>query len=163
MKRERLLLGNLPNARGNDGVADVMTANRCVIHNFLNPILDCVSFAHKTRRSRVCNDDPCFDSQQQSSSFFVASHLASEVLSAAHAVLPRIRPWRFIRPRCGWYGWDIRQTGNQFLPIRPINFQLPEFQAVRREQYPTPAVAGCPPVILPRVSDGAGCPRQRHS
>src|SRR5260370_14842703 len=48
------------------------------------------------------------------------------------------------------------------LPIRPINFPLPEFQVVRREQPPTPAVAGCPVAILTRVSDGAGCPLRRH-
>jgi hypothetical protein len=38
-----------------------------------------------------------------------------------------------------------------FLPIRPINFQLSEFQAARREQHPIPAVAGCPSVTLTRV------------
>ena len=37
------------------------------------------------------------------------------------------------------------------LPIRPIRFQFPEFQAAHREQYPIPAVAGYPPVTLTRA------------
>jgi len=68
----------------------------------------------------------------------------------------------------GWawsnIGWlYMSPINNYLLPIRPINFQLSEFQAVRRAQHPTPAVAKCPLVILTRVSDGAGCPRRRHS
>src|SRR5712691_10259390 len=50
-----------------------------------------------------------------------------------------------------------------YLPIRPINFQFPEFQAVRREKYPTPAVAGFPPATLTRVSADAGFPLQQHA
>jgi hypothetical protein len=30
-----------------------MNANRCVMHDFLNPILDCMPFTHKARRSCV--------------------------------------------------------------------------------------------------------------
>jgi len=52
---------------------------------------------------------------------------------------------------------------DMFLPIRPINVQLPEFQAARREQHPTPAVAGYPPVILTGVSAAAGFPLRQHS
>jgi hypothetical protein len=37
------------------------------------------------------------------------------------------------------------------LPIRPINFQFPEFQAARREQYSAPVVAGYPPATLTKV------------
>jgi len=37
------------------------------------------------------------------------------------------------------------------LPIRPIRFHLPEFQAARRESSPIPAVVGCLPVPLIRV------------
>ena len=49
------------------------------------------------------------------------------------------------------------------LPIRPINFQYPEFPAVGREKYPTPAVAGFPPATLTKVSADAGFPLRRHS
>ncbi len=54
-------------------------------------------------------------------------------------------------------------TGTNDLPIRPINFQFPEFQAVRRGKYPTPAVAGYPPAILTRVSTDVGFPLQQHA
>src|SRR5215470_19509295 len=47
------------------------------------------------------------------------------------------------------------------LPIRPINFQYPEFQAVDREKYLTPDIAGCPPAPLTRVSTDAGFPLRR--
>jgi hypothetical protein len=38
-----------------------------------------------------------------------------------------------------------------YLPIRPIRFRFPEFQAVHRERHPIPAVAGYPPVTLTRA------------
>jgi hypothetical protein len=37
------------------------------------------------------------------------------------------------------------------LPIRPIRFRFPEFQAAHRERHPIPAVAGSPPVTLTRA------------
>ncbi len=43
------------------------------------------------------------------------------------------------------------QNADVLLPIRPIRLPLAEFQAARREQYPIPAVAGCPPVPRTRV------------
>jgi hypothetical protein len=46
---------------------------------------------------------------------------------------------------------QLKAFSAYFLPIRPINFQLSEFQAARREQHPIPAVAGCPSVTLTRV------------
>src|SRR5713101_4036064 len=49
------------------------------------------------------------------------------------------------------------------LPIRPINFPLPEFPAARREKSPTPAVVGCPPAPLTGVSADAGCPLRWHA
>ena len=49
------------------------------------------------------------------------------------------------------------------LPIRSINFHYREFQAVRREKHPTPAVAGCLPGLLTRASVDAGFPLQRHA
>ena len=40
---------------------------------------------------------------------------------------------------------------HEHLPIRPITSSFPEFQADGREQSPTRAVVGCPPVPLTRV------------
>jgi len=54
-------------------------------------------------------------------------------------------------------------SGAFYLPIRSINVQLPEFQAAYREPPPTPVVAGCPPVILTRVSGDVEYPHRRHS
>ncbi len=49
------------------------------------------------------------------------------------------------------------------LPIRPINFQFPAFQADGRETYPIPVVVGFPPVTLTRVSADAGFPLQQYA
>src|SRR5437016_6056766 len=49
------------------------------------------------------------------------------------------------------------------LPIRPINFPFPEFQAARRVKHLTLVVAGYPLVTLTGMSADAGFPRQRHS
>jgi hypothetical protein len=49
------------------------------------------------------------------------------------------------------------------LPIRPINFPFPEFQAARRVKHLTLAVVGYPLVILTGMSADAGFPRRRHS
>ena len=43
------------------------------------------------------------------------------------------------------------QRLSYYLPIRPIRFHFPEFQAAQRERHPIPAVAGYPPVTLIRV------------
>ena len=70
--------------------------------------------------------------------------------------------------------WHMREAGLTIvfvfnpdgtgkLPIRPINFPFPEFQAAGREQHPTPAVAGCPPVTRTRVSVDVGYPRRQHA
>lgn len=63
-------------------------------------------------------------------------------------------PVEIIRPVYYWI------TARNELPIRPINFQFPEFQAARRGKGPTPAVVGCPPAILTRVSTEARFPLQ---
>ena len=47
------------------------------------------------------------------------------------------------------------------LPIRPINFPFPEFQAAGRAQHLTPTVAEYPPVPLTGVSGDAGFPLQQ--
>ena len=41
-------------------------------------------------------------------------------------------------------GIDLKLTPNKQLPIRPINFPFPEFQAARRVKHLTLAVAGYP-------------------
>ena len=53
--------------------------------------------------------------------------------------------------------------GACYLPIRPINFPFPEFQAARRVKHLTPAGAGYPLVTLTGVSADAGFPRRRHA
>jgi hypothetical protein len=57
----------------------------------------------------------------------------------------------------------LRDIGNIGLPIRPINFHYPEFQAVGREKYPSPALAGFLPATLTKVSADAGFPLRRHA
>jgi hypothetical protein len=59
--------------------------------------------------------------------------------------------------------WVIQKLFFYILPIRPINFPFPEFQAARRVKHLTPAVAGYPLVTLTGVSADAGFPRQRPS
>jgi hypothetical protein len=49
------------------------------------------------------------------------------------------------------------------LPIRPIKFPFPEFQAARRVKHLTLVVAGYLLVTLTGVSADAGFPRRRHS
>ncbi len=51
--------------------------------------------------------------------------------------------------------------GYGYLPIRPINFPFPEFQAAGRAQHLTPTVAEYPPVPLTGVSGDAGFPLQQ--
>ena len=67
--------------------------------------------------------------------------------------------------RGGRARWRIEnETFNTLkLPIRPINFQFPEFPAARREKYPAPTVAGCPPATLTRVSADARFPLRQHA
>src|SRR6266446_1778472 len=55
-----------------------------------------------------------------------------------------------------------KNVGSDYiLPIRPINFQYPAFQAGEREKSPTPDSAGWSPAPLTRVSTDAGCPLRR--
>src|SRR3989442_2654997 len=47
-------------------------------------------------------------------------------------------------------GVKISVISSLSLPIRPINFQYPEFQAVDKEKYRTPDIVGWPPAPLTR-------------
>jgi hypothetical protein len=64
--------------------------------------------------------------------------------------------------KIGWNWVNYALNRGYELPIRPINVQLPEFQAAYREPPPTPVVAGGPPGILTRVSGDVGYPHRRH-
>src|SRR6266478_3693944 len=56
---------------------------------------------------------------------------------------------------------SIPSSDSIILPIRPINFPFPEFQAAGRAQHLTPTVAEYPPVPLTGVSGDAGFPLQQ--
>src|SRR5712691_8341593 len=64
-------------------------------------------------------------------------------------------PWATFSSRRVLTFWFLRSNAIH-LPIRPINFQYPEFQAVDREKYPTPDIAGWSPAPLTRVSTECG-------
>src|SRR2546425_13035895 len=84
-----------------------------------------------------------------------------------HLQLPHVslRSEDFRRLCTGPVSWERLRaiTACISLPIRPINFQYPEFQAVGREKYPTPAIARFLPATLTRVSADAGFPLRRHA
>src|SRR5262245_15242713 len=73
----------------------------------------------------------------------------------------------------GERGTGAAQKGNSYtlklsqfapsLPIRPINFPFPEFQAVRRVKHLTLVAVGYPLVPLTGMSADAEFPRRRHS